>query len=278
MVSKEIRIFNVQKNRKGIVNHAIICDGKAHYKIDGLGPKNAHYSDESLCDGKDCQADSSETVDTDLLTYKMQDRFGVRTHVPMGFILVASYAHTDYYSFLKIYHGGEEVIPKELEAGTLLADGEGIDFRDRNSLYSSSRAVFYVRNENGKVVRTKVGKIGRKRTEKKLTQLRRGERKSEETYDVNHLKSRLTELMQLHRTSVVNEQIENVKEMLRLATSLSVEASIEAAEGSEAIAQELANARAKEIGAELELTRERLMGEKRAREEAREELSQTDEN
>ena len=278
MSNPEIRIFSVDRGRDGDINYAILCNGLRHYVAPkGLNSIWRYNNANTHCDGKACQGSGSEVLDISLLDSESQETLGLEAHVPTGMVLAFN-------GMVKVYHkwydhaarSGALVTPKLLEIGTLLADGEGTTYvKKKYSLwYTEKRFVYYVRNVEGEPKVWKVGKEGRKRTKKKLANLRGGERKSEVSYDVSLLNARLLELMQLHRTPEVIEEIENVKELLRLASSFSIEASIEAAEGNEAIARELANSRAREIGAELQQIRERLMFEKTVREEVRKELSE----
>lgn len=269
MSNPEIRMFNVEHGRNGDITYAVVCNGRFHYTYPrGI---NSTYSEWIHCDGQDCQAPTSEMLDISLLTSDAQQALGLEARVPNGLVLVTdrSYApYTESRNRRQIFAGGSRVTPKILESGRLLADGEGTTYMDSDN----NRTVFYVRNSGGQPLATRVGRKDSKRTTKKLLKLRRDERKSEVSYDVSLLNARMQELMQLHRTPEVAAEIENVKELWRLASQLSTETSIEAAEGNEAIARELANSRAREIAAELQHTRERLLLEQAAREGARVEL------
>jgi hypothetical protein len=278
MSDREIRMFDVDRGREGDINYAVVCNGRTHFVCrEALAVPHRNEVENTHCDGESCQGPGSEPVDTSLLSIESQEHLGLTAYVPRGLVLVTK-ASRDLWPNRdrRTYSGGEEVPPKQLEIGTLLAEGEGSTFVEKEyralSVYRA-RVIYYVRNVGGKPEVCKVGKEGRKKTTRKLAKLKRGERKSEVSYEVTLLNERLIELMQLHRTPEVHEEIENVKELLRLAASLSVEASIDAAEGNEQIARELANSRAREIGAELQQTRERLMLEKRVREEVQEELN-----
>jgi hypothetical protein len=279
MSGQEIRMFNIERGRDGDITHAVLCNGRRHFG----GPQGINsvwiYNDGNTnCDGGACQASGSEPVDTSLLTSASQEVLGLKAHVPPGMVLLIDGTIEIYrVRYSHAIESGALVTPRMLESGRFLAEGEGATtVSDCWGEFSSYKALYYVRNAGGKPFVKKVGKAGRKRTEKKLAKLRVGERKSEVSYEVSILNGRLLELMQLHRTPEVNEEIERVKGLLRLASSLSVEASIEAAESNEQIARELANARAREIGSETQLIRERLMLEQQVREAVKEELDRYD--
>ena len=269
MSSAEIRLFDVVRGRDDSITAAAICNGRQHWKTPD-GRLEVWEGHDTICDNRSCQESSSEVLDISLFSIRSQEILGLSALVPQGLVLIGK---------RKVYSGGEAVTPKQLEIGTLLGDGEGTTFvKDKYDLgYGKRRFVYYVRNVGGKSELRKVGREDRKRTSKKLAKLRQGERKSEVSYEVTYLNERLIELYQLHRTPEVLEEIENVKELLRLASSLSVEASIEAAEGNEQIARELASSRAREIGVGLEQIRERLMLEKTVRDEAHKEIRQINE-
>ena len=267
MGDNEIRMFNVDRGRNNDINYAYLCNGRTHFACwDNLSRVSPRvYRENTHCDGVACQGSDSTVVDIKELSIQSQTNLGLATKVPSGVVLVAK--GLDAVKNLQVfsYVYGDTVTPKALEEGTLLSDGEG-------ARYIRFNEVYYVRNVAGRAIEQRVGRKSSKRTYKKLAKLRVGERKSDESYDVTQLNERLLELMQLHRTPEVLEAIESIKELLRLASSLSIEASIEAAEGHEQIASELASARALEIGAELELMQQRLLTEKTARDQARKEL------
>lgn len=274
-VNPEIRMFQVQHDRSGEITHAILCNGQAHYSARG---SLAHLDYHSSCDAGACQGKTSQVLDVTMLDSKVQERFGLSARVPRGMVLVLDSAvfppFTRGISATHCFGSARLVTPSHLAQGRLLAEGEGTTFFTRNFYSDDKRDINYVRNEEGTAKIARVGREDRKRTQKKLAKLRQGERKSEVSVDVSILNLRMQELMQLHRTPEVNAEIENVKELLRLASSLSVEASIEAAEGNEAIARELANSRAREISAELQDTRSRLLLEQEARYLARQEIQE----
>ncbi len=274
MSGKEIRMFNVDRGRDGDINYAVVCDGRTHFVCrGGLHVPSRSYMGNTHCDGRVCKGSGSEVLDISLLSSENQSRLGLWSRVPQGMVLVTQNILPEYgRATTRCYSSGDRVVPKQLDSGVLLADGEGTTFVRHEYGFSECNVIHYVRNHNGTAVEHSAGKEGRKRTEKKLAKLRRGERRSEVSFEVTYLNELMRELMQLHRTPEVQAEIENVKELLRLASSLSVEASIEAAEGNEQIARELANSRAREIGAGLEQIRERLMLEQKVREEVRKEL------
>lgn len=270
MADNEIRMFQIGRGRNGDINFAVLCNGRNHFVCqEGLDyVPNVAYMHNTHCDGKACVERDSEVLDISQLSIANQGRLGLEVSVPAGLVLVAKTGMVySYYSpSIKVYSSGESVTPKQLNTGTLVEDGAGATF-------TMGKQVYYVRNATGKA---RVKRVGRKNwwlTTRKLKKLRATERKSEVSYDANYLTEMLQELLQLHRTPEVTETIEKVKELLRLASSLSTEASIEAAEGFEGIARELASSRAREIDATLGFVSERLMLEKTAREETIKELS-----
>ncbi|OVE78776.1 hypothetical protein BVY00_01995, partial [bacterium G20] len=273
---KEIRMFDVDRGRDGDINYAVVCDGRTHFVCRrSLHVPHRMYMENTHCDGKACKESSSEVLDISQLSSESQSHLELWSRVPQGMVLVTQDVREYGRATARCYSSGDRVVPKQLDSGVLLADGEGTTFvrHEYGFVFSEYDVIHYVRNQNGKAVEHLVGREGRKRTEKKLTKLRRSEHRSEVSFEVTYLNELMRELMQLHRTPEVQAEIENVKELLRLASSLSVEASIEAAEGNEQIARELASSRAREIGAGLEQIRERLMLEQKVREEVRKELN-----
>jgi len=277
MTNPDIRMFKIQHGRDGEINYAILCNGRTHYTVEGSLQRDiwTYHPEIAHCDGVACQAQGSEVLDISRLSHNSQLILGLEARVPPEMVLVTKHYPEYGRSFVSGFSSGAEVTPKQLESGTLLTDGEGMTFirSETGEIFNSSRnVIYYVRNESGNALKWRAGKEGRKRTAKKLAKLRRGERRSEVSYEVSVLNARMLELMQLHRTPEVASEIEDVKDLLRLASSLSLEASIEAAEGNEEIARELANSRAREISSELQDIRDRLTLEQRAREAARKEL------
>lgn len=271
MADNEIRMFHVDRGRNGDINFVVLCNGRIHFVCqEGLTHvPNVAYMHNTHCDGKACVGPGSEVLDISLLSIINQRNLGLAVSVPPGLLLVAKTGSTySYYSpSMQVYSSGESVTPKQLDTGTLVGDGCGTTFTMGNHIY-------YVRNEAGKAIEKRVGRKNSWRTTRKLDKLRATEHKTEVSYDANFLTEKLQELMQLQRTPEVLAAIDEAKTLLRLASSLSTEASIEAAEGYEGIARELASSRAREISATLALVSERLMLEKGAREEARKELAE----
>lgn len=269
-MTTEIRMFDIQRTRAGDIAEARVCNGHKHFTFsESGGVSNRGVSN---CDNQGCQAEGSETVDASFFSERSQLRLDLGVPVPTGMVLVTG-DHWDYYDGYenqfssRCFSSRTSVRPAMLAGGKLLADGEG-------ALFTSRYDVHYVRNTGGEAKCVKVGRPGSKRTAKKLAKLRQGERKSEESFDIAYLQKLHQELSGLRRTPEVAEQIEHIKELLQLATSLSLEVSLEAAEGTEQIAQELASSRAREIGAELQELQihERLLREKAIRDAVQDEL------
>lgn len=276
MSEQGLRIFNTQHGRDGAINFAVICNGHTHYVCRGNIEPRPHDDANRLCDGNKCRGKDSKELDASLLSSEGQKALRLKARVPKGFALITDRGYRkpydDYdYSRWHYFESGALVTPKLLEVGVLLAEGEGSTYIENH--YSSPH-VYYLRNTGGAAQVKQLGKEGRRRTDKKLAKLRRNERKSEVSFDVSLLNTRLRELMGLYPTPEVAAEIENVKGLLRLASSLSLETSIEAMEGNEQIARELASSRAREIAIELQSTKEHLLLEKEARELAHVELEE----
>jgi len=178
MGDNEIRMFKVDRGRNGDVTCAILCNGETHFLCRrGLEDVPHKFAEDNTnCDSARCQGPDSEAVDISVLSIRDQRKLGLTAIVPPGLVLLAENPDGSW-NPTAAYSSGEEIVPKQLESGTTLRNGEGATYSHYTDRYVREQ-VFYVRNVCGRANERRVGPTESWRTQKKLQKLREGERGS----------------------------------------------------------------------------------------------------